>query len=127
MLTIKDLATINTRLDCIEELLGKEKLFFEVGKYIGGFIFDIDHLLAQFIHCGKSASVRSAQSLIMNIICLKKILEQCPLLGEACNRYENELFKAIATNLNNSELQKLLEEIERILVEDVNYCKLNRF
>jgi DNA mismatch repair ATPase MutS len=120
-----DLATINTRLDCVEELLHSEKKFFQVNKCLSGFSFDVDHLLTQFIHCNKSATVRTAQTLITSLICLKKVIEQAPVLGEAVSKYDNDIFRAIAANLTNSDLATLIDEIDTILVEDVNYCKLN--
>jgi len=84
-----DISSLNARLDCVEEILGNEKNFFEVGSLLGEFNVDLSHFLTQFTHAKKTSANRSGPSVVMNIICLRKILEKLPLLFEKLEEYSN--------------------------------------
>uniref|UniRef100_A0A8C3PQ68 MutS homolog 4 n=1 Tax=Calidris pygmaea TaxID=425635 RepID=A0A8C3PQ68_9CHAR len=69
-----DAETINTRLDCVQELLQDEELFFGLQAVISKFL-DTEQLLSVLVQIPKQDTVKTAESKITNLIYLKHTLE----------------------------------------------------
>uniref|UniRef100_A0A8C3K8X1 MutS homolog 4 n=1 Tax=Calidris pygmaea TaxID=425635 RepID=A0A8C3K8X1_9CHAR len=80
-----DAETINTRLDCVQELLQDEELFFGLQAVISKFL-DTEQLLSVLVQIPKQDTVKTAESKITNLIYLKHTLELVePLKVIICN------------------------------------------
>ncbi|GAY43565.1 hypothetical protein CUMW_075470 [Citrus unshiu] len=87
---LKDIETINTRLDCLDELMTNEQLFFGLSQFLRKFPKETDRVLCHF--CFKPKKVTSkvldvdnakkSQTLISSIILLKTALDALPLLAK---------------------------------------------
>ncbi|KAF0983986.1 hypothetical protein FDP41_007901 [Naegleria fowleri] len=112
-----DITSLNARLDTVDEILANEKEFFEVGALLSEFNIDIAHLLTQFTHTKRSSSARCSHSCVLNIICLRKIIEKVPLLEEKLRSYTTPILKAISQSLEYQELSSLKQSIDEIINE----------
>jgi DNA mismatch repair protein MSH4 len=117
---LRDSLTINTRLDCVEELLKNEQLFFNISNSLSGFM-DMDHLLTQFTYTHRKSSPNS--NAIRNIICLKKCIEAIIALRPVLSEYtEQTLLETIHQNLQDEDIISLMHEITKIIDEEATIC-----
>lgn len=114
---LTDQTTIETRLDCVQEILKNEQGFFDVANALKGLV-DLDLLLTQFCQRSKKINSRAGQTIIMNIIWLKHILEQTAELEAILGEYENPLLRTICSNMQNKELEEISQEINKIINVD---------
>jgi DNA mismatch repair protein MSH4 len=121
-----DLATIETRLSCVDELLANEKLFFEMGGLLSDFL-DLDHLAAlQFVQAPPSAGLYGCEQAISNIIFLKQSMDVAIALGKALAASNsgagprNVLLRTMMTNLRRPELQVVRENIGAYIEPDAH-------
>ena len=119
-----DLATIETRLGCVDELLRNEKTFFELGSLLGEFQ-DLDHLAAlQFVQAAPSAGLYGCEQTISNVIFLKQSLDGAcgmaqALLGSNDGAGpQNGLLKTMLANLRRPEIAAVRERIGVLVEED---------
>ncbi|GBM16038.1 MutS 4 [Araneus ventricosus] len=110
-----DLNTINTRLDCISELIEKEELFYDLKSVIGKFV-DTENLLSLCVQIPKEENVRSCEQKIANVICMKHTLELVKPLRNCLASCTNALFQTyFQPNING-----LLDVARRAYSESVN-------
>ncbi|EPS66790.1 hypothetical protein M569_07983, partial [Genlisea aurea] len=119
---LKDIKTINARLDCVDELMSNEQLFFGLSQALRKFPKETDKVLCHF--CFKHKKVpsgimaidnsRKSQILISSIIILKTALEALPLLLKVLKDADSFLLRNIYQSICESEkypsMQKRIAE-----------------
>ncbi|KAM9542038.1 mutS protein homolog 4 isoform 5-T5 [Guaruba guarouba] len=106
-----DAETINTRLDCVQELLQDEELFFGLQAVISKFL-DTEQLLSVLVQIPKQDTVKTAESKITNLIYLKHTLELVEPLKAALRSCTAPLLKAYYNSLEDTRIVcKLLNEV----------------
>eukprot|EP01018_Ginkgo_biloba_P001943 Gb_27667 [translate_table: standard] len=115
---LKDIETINARLDCLDELTSNEKLFFGLSQVLQKFPKDTDRVLCHFcfkpkktsIEGSKFTSARRSQMVVASIILLKAALEALPLLSEVLKHAKSfllsKIYRSICENKKYSFIQK---------------------
>ncbi|XP_020263535.1 DNA mismatch repair protein MSH4 isoform X4 [Asparagus officinalis] len=120
---LKDIKTINARLDCLDELMNNEELFFGLSQGLRKFPKETDKVLCHFCFKPKKiteeilkpANGRKSQLLISNIIILKTALDALPFLTKVlkdaksfllCNIYrsvcENEKYACMRQRIGDA-------------------------
>lgn len=117
-----DITTLDTRLDCVEEVLSKEQLYFGVIRALPK-LLDLDRTLSAFVTAVRVATPKTCRSSIAGIIALKHTLSQLPDLANALNSAENPLLMAIRENLRHPKLAELAATINETLTEDMSWAK----
>ncbi|MEE6494712.1 hypothetical protein FKM82_001853 [Ascaphus truei] len=92
-----DIETINTRLDCVQEFLQDEELFFSLQSVLSRFL-DTEHLLSNIVQIPKQDTAA---------------LKNCKTL----------LLKAYCTSLEDSRFGIILEKIRTVINDDTRYTK----
>eukprot|EP00897_Mesotaenium_endlicherianum_P005294 jgi/Mesen1/4793/ME000243S03968 len=130
---LKDAETLNTRLDCLDELLSKEPLFIGLSQLLQKFPRDIDRVLSHFafkervvgdVDMSGATSFRRNQALVSSIIHLKEAVELLPHLAEVLSRAECSLL----TNIRESvclhpHFKGMRKMIEEVIDEDVLHAR----
>ncbi|XP_073725656.1 mutS protein homolog 4-like isoform X1 [Misgurnus anguillicaudatus] len=119
---LQDVATINSRLDSIQELLQNEELFFGLKNAIGNFL-DIDELLSALIQVPKQETVSVAEAKITQVIQLKHVLELVPPLKARLKHSKTALLEAYYTSLEDSRFNSILDQIKSMINDDTSYMK----
>ncbi|NXD17225.1 MSH4 protein, partial [Nothocercus nigrocapillus] len=117
-----DAETINTRLDCVQELLQDEELFFGLQAVISKFL-DTEQLLSVLVQIPKQDTVKTAESKITNLIYLKHTLELVEPLKAALRNCSTPLLKAYYSSLEDSRFGIILEKITTVINDDTRYTK----
>ncbi|XP_065411483.1 mutS protein homolog 4 isoform X4 [Chrysemys picta bellii] len=117
-----DAETINTRLDCIQELLQDEELFFSLQAVISRFL-DTEQLLSILVQIPKQDTVNAAESKITNLIYLKHTLELVDPLKAALKSCKTHLLKAYYSSLEDKRFGIILEKIKTVINDDTRYTK----
>ncbi|KAF3335531.1 DNA mismatch repair protein MSH4 [Carex littledalei] len=119
---LKDLETIHARLDCLDELMSNEELFFGLTQGLRKFPKETDKVLCHF--CFKPKKVtdevlkppngRKSQMLISDIIVLKTALDALPFLSKVLKDAKSSLlsniFRTICENPKYSEMRNRIGE-----------------
>ncbi|XP_064310871.1 mutS protein homolog 4 isoform X7 [Phalacrocorax carbo] len=117
-----DVETINTRLDCVQELLQAEELFFGLQAVISKFL-DTEQLLSVLVQIPKQDTVKTAESKITNLIYLKHTLELVEPLKAALRSCNTPLLKAYYNSLEDTRFGIILEKITTVINDDTRYTK----
>ncbi|XP_066046759.1 mutS protein homolog 4 isoform X2 [Chamaea fasciata] len=117
-----DAETINTRLDCVQELLQSEELFFGLQAVISKFL-DTEQLLSVLVQIPKQDTVKTAESKITNLIHLKHTLELVEPLKAALRSCNAQLLKAYYNSLEDTRFGIMLEKITTVINDDTRYMK----
>ncbi|XP_035747634.1 mutS protein homolog 4 [Egretta garzetta] len=117
-----DAETINTRLDCVQELLQDEELFFGLQAVISKFL-DTEQLLSVLVQIPKQDTIKAAESKITNLIYLKHTLELVEPLKAALRSCNTPLLKAYYNSLEDSRFGIILEKITTVINDDTRYTK----
>mmetsp|Transcript_18424 Transcript_18424/g.25609 ORF Transcript_18424/g.25609 Transcript_18424/m.25609 type:complete len:255 (+) Transcript_18424:840-1604(+) len=117
-----DLATIQARLDTIEELCNSDEIFFSLVNILPKFI-DLDHLNACLVNIPATENFKTASNTISNILHLKRTLEILPILSATCQKCAGALLKLIGANLESEDRIFLHEEIEKRLNPEASISK----
>ncbi|XP_075011605.1 mutS protein homolog 4 isoform X2 [Calonectris borealis] len=117
-----DAETINTRLDCVQELLQDEELFFGLQAVISKFL-DTEQLLSVLVQIPKQDTVKTAESKITNLIYLKHTLELVEPLKAALRSCNTPLLKAYYNSLEDTRFGIILEKITTVINDDTRYTK----
>lgn len=88
-----DLETITMRQDVVREFTEKEEVFYNLKGVLSKFL-DVDHIISLCVQIPKNDNVKTAESKITTVICLKHLLELVPVLQEFLKDCENPLLKA---------------------------------
>ncbi|CAG8463257.1 4619_t:CDS:10 [Acaulospora morrowiae] len=117
-----DIATINTRLDSVEELTQNEDTFFSIQTAIKPFQ-DVDHLITSLIQVPRKSTIKHSEQKINNIIILKHTLKLIQILKESLAGCQNSLLVAIRKLLSDPKLTIFEERINEVINEDITYQK----
>ncbi|XP_043855264.1 mutS protein homolog 4 [Dromiciops gliroides] len=119
---LTDVETINMRLDCVEELLQDEELFFGLQSVISRFL-DTEQLLSVLIQIPKQDTVKAAESKITNLIYLKHTLELVDPLKALLKKCNTPLLKAYYNSLEDNRFGTILDKIKTVINDDARYLK----
>ncbi|XP_054717327.1 mutS protein homolog 4-like [Uloborus diversus] len=115
-----DLNTINTRLDCIAELISDEHLFYDLKAVIAKFV-DTEQLLSLCVQIPKEKNLRNCEQKITNIICLKHALDLVKPLHSVLATSKNELFQTYFKALSDEQFLELQEKINVVIHSDTRW------
>ncbi|KZV50723.1 MUTS-like protein 4 [Dorcoceras hygrometricum] len=129
---LKDNETINARLDCLDELMSNEQLFFGLSQALRKFPKETDRVLCHF--CFKSKKVtndvvtidnsRRSQILISSIILLKTALDALPLLLKVLKEATCFLLKNIYSSISeNDKFHSIRNRIGDVIDEDALHAR----
>ncbi|XP_016481414.2 DNA mismatch repair protein MSH4 isoform X4 [Nicotiana tabacum] len=125
---LKDIETINTRLDCLDELMSNEQLFFGLSQALRKFPKETDRVLCHFCFKPKrvtnevlaSNNGRRNQIMISSIILLKTALDALPLLSQVQHHCWGQAFTFLYLIWYNDELViQVLKEAKSCLLGNV--------
>nr|XP_025972195.1 mutS protein homolog 4 [Dromaius novaehollandiae] len=116
-----DAETINTRLDCVQELLQDEEMFF--GLQAGNSLFLNKYIQTPPTFVNFFQQVKTAESKITNLIYLKHTLELVEPLKAALRNCSTPLLKAYYSSLEDSRFEIILEKITTVINDDTRYTK----
>ncbi|KAF9615531.1 hypothetical protein IFM89_024158 [Coptis chinensis] len=115
---LKDIETINARLDCLDELMSNEELFFGLTQVLRRFPKETDRVLCHFCFKPKKVTnevlrvgdAKRSQVLISSIILLKTALEALPLLSKVLKDAKSfllgNIYKSICENEKYASIRK---------------------
>ncbi|XP_052034780.1 mutS protein homolog 4 [Apodemus sylvaticus] len=117
-----DVDTISMRLDCVQELLQDEELFFGLQSVISRFL-DTEQLLSVLVQIPKQDTVNAAESKITNLIYLKHTLELVDPLKVTLKNCSAPLLSAYYGSLEDHRFALILEKIKTVINDDARYMK----
>ncbi|KAL7188611.1 hypothetical protein ACSBR1_038470 [Camellia fascicularis] len=130
---LKDIETINTRLDCLDELMSNEQLFFGLSQALRKFPKETDRVLCHFCFKPKKVTnevlgidnARKSQILISSIILLKTALDAMPLLlkvlKDANSFLLGNVYRSVCENEKYASIRKRIGEV---IDEDVLHARV---
>nr|DAD47740.1 TPA_asm: hypothetical protein HUJ06_017677 [Nelumbo nucifera] len=130
---LKDIETINARLDCLDELMSNEELFFGLSQVLRKFPKETDRVLCHFCFkpnkIAKVASgvdnARRSQVLISSIILLKTALDALPLLAKVLKDAKCFLLRNISDSIcENEKYASIRKRICNVINEDVLHARV---
>ncbi|KAL9274463.1 DNA mismatch repair protein MSH4-like protein, partial [Drosera capensis] len=130
---LKDIETINARLDCLDELVSNEQLFFGLVQVLRKFPKETDRVLCQFCYKPKKItnevlavdSSKRSQMLISSIILLKTALDALPLLSKVLKDARSFLLANIYNSIcENEKYASIRQRIGEIIDEDVVHARV---
>lgn len=129
---LKDMETINARLDCLDELMNNEELFFGLSQGLRKFPKETDKVLCHFCYKPKKvteevlkpANGRKSQLLISNIIILKTALDALPFLSKVLKDAKSFLLSNIYSSIcENEKYSAMRKRIGDVIDEDVVHAR----
>ncbi|XP_057510615.1 DNA mismatch repair protein MSH4 [Actinidia eriantha] len=130
---LKDIETINARLDCLDELTSNEQLFFGLSQVLRKFPKETDRVLCHFCFKPKKVTnevlgvdnARKSQILISSILLLKTALDALPLLSKVlkdatCFLLGN-VYRSVCENEKYASMRKRIGEV---IDEDVLHARV---
>ncbi|XP_057289940.1 mutS protein homolog 4-like isoform X2 [Hydractinia symbiolongicarpus] len=117
-----DLCTIESRYDCVDELIEKEELFLNLQAVLGRFL-DVDHLISSLIQIPKKEGLKVFERKISEVIYLKHTIELVQTLHQALTGSENNLFKAYHKSLDDNRFKIILDSIHTVIHDETRYQK----
>ncbi|XP_017426176.1 DNA mismatch repair protein MSH4 isoform X2 [Vigna angularis] len=130
---LKDIETINARLDCLDELMSNEQLFFGLCQILRKFPKETDRVLCHF--CFKPKKViaealaveraKKSQVLVSGVILLKTALDALPLLSKVLKDVKSSLLSNIYKSVCENEKYDLIKKrIGEVIDEDVLHARV---
>nr|CAB3457960.1 unnamed protein product [Digitaria exilis] len=129
---LKDIQTINARLDCLDELMSNEELFWGLTQGLRKFPKESDKVLCHFCFKPKKitdevlnpANGRRSQMLISDIIILKTALDAIPFFSKVLKGAKSFLLRNIyQTVCENPKYENMRKRIGDIIDEDVVHSR----
>lgn len=117
-----DLETINTRLDCVQEFLEDEELFFNLQSVLTRFL-DTEQLLSNLIQIPKQDTEKAADTKITYLISLKHTLELVEPLKAALKKCKTPLLQAYYSSIDDARFNIILEKIKTVINDDTRYTR----
>ncbi|KAJ9549971.1 hypothetical protein OSB04_022514 [Centaurea solstitialis] len=130
---LKDIETIKARLDCLDELMSNEQLFFGLSQALRKFPKETDRVLCHFCFKPKKVSsevlgidnARKSQALISSIIVLKTALDALPFLSKVLKDANSfllgNIYKSVCENEKYASIRKRIGEV---IDEDVLHARV---
>ncbi|CAI9274278.1 unnamed protein product [Lactuca saligna] len=126
---LKDIETIKARLDCLDELMTNEQLFFGLSQALQKFPKETDRVLCNFCFKRKKVTnavlggidnARKSQVVIGNIIILKTALDALPFLSKVLKDANSYLLANIYRSVcANEKYACMRKRIGEVIDEDV--------
>ncbi|XP_069835546.1 mutS protein homolog 4 isoform X2 [Dendropsophus ebraccatus] len=117
-----DLETINTRLDCVQEFLEDEELFFSLQSVLSRFL-DTEQLLSNLIQIPKQNTEKAADTKIGYLISLKHTLELVEPLKGVIKNCKTPLLQAYHSSIDDARFNIILEKIKTIINDETRYTR----
>ncbi|KAM3914999.1 mutS protein homolog 4 [Leptodactylus fuscus] len=117
-----DLDTINTRLDCVQEFLADEELFFSLQSVLSRFL-DTEQLLSNLIQIPKQDTEKAADTKISYLISLKHTLELVEPLKTVLKKCKTPLLQAYYSSMDDPRFTIILEKIKTVVNDDTRYSR----
>ncbi|KAK8483844.1 hypothetical protein V6N11_019571 [Hibiscus sabdariffa] len=130
---LKDIETINTRLDCVDELMSNEQLFFGLSQVLRKFPRETDRVLSHFCFKPKKITnevlgvdnAKKSQILISSIILLKTALDALPLLSKVLKDARCFLVANVYSSIcENEKYAGIRKRIGEVIDEDVLHARV---
>ncbi|KAK8599014.1 hypothetical protein V6N13_076956 [Hibiscus sabdariffa] len=130
---LKDIETINTRLDCVDELMSNEQLFFGLSQVLRKFPRETDRVLCHFCFKPKKITnevigvdnAKKCQILISSIILLKTALDALPLLSKVLKDARCFLLANVYMSIcENEKYAGIRKRIGEVIDEDVLHARV---
>ncbi|XP_063943830.1 DNA mismatch repair protein MSH4 isoform X3 [Daucus carota subsp. sativus] len=130
---LKDVGTIKARLDCLDELMTNEQLFFGLSQALRKFPKETDRVLCHFCFKPKKVTrevlgidnARSSQVLISSIILLKTALDALPLLSTVLKDAKSVLLGNVYNSVcENEKYASIKKRIGEEIDEDVLHARV---
>nr|XP_009791561.1 PREDICTED: DNA mismatch repair protein MSH4-like isoform X2 [Nicotiana sylvestris]XP_016465456.1 PREDICTED: DNA mismatch repair protein MSH4-like isoform X2 [Nicotiana tabacum] len=130
---LKDIETINTRLNCLDELMSNEQLFFGLSQALRKFPKETDRVLCHFCFKPKrvtnevlaSDNGRRNQIMISSIILLKTALDALPLLSQVLKEAKSCLLGNVYKSIcENEKYTSIRNRIGEVIDEDVLHTRV---
>ncbi|XP_030467620.1 DNA mismatch repair protein MSH4 [Syzygium oleosum] len=130
---LKDIETINARLDCLDELMSNEQLFFGLSQVLRKFPKETDRILCHFCFKPKKVTsgslgfdhARKSQLLISSIILLKTALDALPLLSMVLKQAKSSLLVNVHKSVcENQKYAAIRKRIGEVIDEDVLHARV---
>ncbi|KAI3727449.1 hypothetical protein L6452_16063 [Arctium lappa] len=130
---LKDIETIKARLDCLDELMSNEQLFFGLSQALRKFPKETDRVLCHFCFKPKKVTnevlgidnARKSQVLISSIIVLKTALDALPFLSKVLKDANSfllgNIYKSVCENEKYASIRKRIGEV---IDEDVLHARV---
>ncbi|KAG0380109.1 MutS protein msh4 [Mortierella sp. AD032] len=115
---LTDERTIQTRLDCVQELSQVEDRFYALRASLKAF-GDVDHLITSFIQVPTKPSVKHSEQCINHVINLKHTLHAVNNVAQALGQCQNRLLVTIHRLLTDSRLEMFSELIDEVIEKNV--------
>ncbi|XP_068318795.1 DNA mismatch repair protein MSH4 [Pyrus communis] len=131
---LKDIETINARLDCLDELMSNEQLFFGLAQVLRKFPKESDRVLCHFCFKPKKITnkvvgvdcARKSQVLVSSIILLKTALDALPLLSKVLKDAKCFLLANVYQSVcENEKYAALRKRIGEVIDEDVLHARVS--
>ncbi|KAF7126754.1 hypothetical protein RHSIM_Rhsim11G0009700 [Rhododendron simsii] len=130
---LKDIETINARLDCLDELMSNEQLFFSLSQVLRKFPKETDRVLCHFCFKPKKVTnevsgidnARKSQILISSVILLKTALDALPLLSKVLKDANSFLLGNVYISVcKNDKYASIRKRIGEVIDEDVLHARV---
>ncbi|XP_057449791.1 DNA mismatch repair protein MSH4 isoform X1 [Lotus japonicus] len=130
---LKDIETISARLDCLDELMSNEQLFFALCQVLRKFPKETDRVLCHFCFKPKKDTIealavdraKKSQMLVSSVILLKTALDALPLLSKVLKDAKSSLLSNIYKSVcANEKYDRIKERIGEIIDEDVLHARV---
>ncbi|KAI4315238.1 hypothetical protein L6164_028070 [Bauhinia variegata] len=130
---LKDIQTINARLDCLDELMSNEQQFFGLSQVLRKFPKETDRVLCHFCFKPKKVTdeafavdhAKRSQVLVSSVILLKTALDALPLLSKVLKDAKCFLLSNIyKTVCENEKYDFIRKRIGEVIDEDVLHARV---
>ena len=115
-------ATIDARLDSIEELLQNMPMLDKVGETLRD-LLDVDHLITSLIQFHRKQSLKHAEQAVNRMIVLKHIILQLKPIANALNGCTSDLLVAIKRAVESPIIAEIQKSIDEVIMEEAVYQK----
>ncbi|KAF7828437.1 DNA mismatch repair protein MSH4 isoform X1 [Senna tora] len=130
---LKDIQTLNARLDCLDELMSNEQLLFGLSQVLRKFPKETDRVLCHFCFKPKKVTneslvadhAKKSQVLVSSVILLKTALDALPLLSKVLKDAKSFLLSNIYKSVCENEKYDLIRKrIGEVIDEDVLHARV---
>ncbi|KAH7049847.1 DNA mismatch repair protein Msh4 [Linnemannia elongata] len=115
---LTDERTIQTRLDCVQELSQVEDRFYALKASLK-ILIDVDHLITSFIQVPTKPSVKHSEQRINHVINLKHTLHAITNVAQSLGPCQNRLLVTIHRLLTDPRLEKFSDLIDEVIEKNV--------
>ncbi|KAJ7952529.1 DNA mismatch repair protein MSH4 [Quillaja saponaria] len=130
---LKDIETINARLDCLDELMSNEQLFFGLSQILRKFPKETDRVLHHFCFKPKKVTnevlgvdhAKRSQVLVSSVILLKTALDALPLLSKVLQDAKSFLLTNVYKSVcQNEKYDFIRKRIGEVIDEDILHARV---